>query len=180
MNAHVVLSGLREAQQALAKAGGSVDDARALNRQVVQEVLVPGARAEVPVRSGSLKATIDADADGTYGYVLAGSRGDVEYAGVIHFGWSTRGLGGGLGGTAKERRTALQGALGRSRGNELTKRSTNRAARYGGARGGRGRVRGGPIAPQPFIYDAIDARQREVFAAYERQLEHRFEIEGLL
>lgn len=183
MNPNISIDGLVEAQRALRKAGGTPADARAMNRKVVDEIIVPEAKRQVPVRSGDLKASIDSDATATFGYILAGDRGAVPYAGVIHFGWSTRGLGGGLGGTAKDRRAALRSALdksGRTSSRSITDRATNKAARYAGARAGKGRVRGGPIAPNPFIYDAIDARSNEVFDAYERQLEHRFEIEGLL
>lgn len=183
MNPSIELDGLREALDALKKMGGTPADAKSMNKQVVDEVVVPGAKRNVPVRSGNLKASIDSDATATFGYILAGNRGEVEYAGVIHFGWSTRGLGSGLQGTLKERRTALQDALGRSSGTALSKTrktSINKAARYAGKHGVKHAVRGGPISPQPFIYDAIDSRVTEVFAAYEDQLEHRAEIAGLL
>lgn len=165
---------------ALRKAGGTPADAKRMNKQVVDEIIVPAAKGIVPVRSGNLKGSIDSDSTATAGYILAGDRGDIAYAGVIHFGWSTRGLGAGLGGTAKERRAALSGALGKSGSRNLTTRATNKAARYAAARGGKGRVRGGPIPPNPFIYDAIDDRTDDVFHFYEKQLETRFKIEGLL
>lgn len=172
MNPSIELDGLREALDALKKMGGTPADAKSMNKQVVDEVVVPGAKRNVPVRSGNLKASIDSDATATFGYVLAGNRGEVEYAGVIHFGWSTRGLGSGLQGSLKDRRTTLRSARDRSSGSSLGSRSINKAARN--------RARGGPISPQPFIYDAIDSRVTEVFAAYEDQLEHRAEIAGLL
>lgn len=172
MNPSIELDGLREALDALKKMGGSPADAKSLNKQVVDDVIVPGAKRNVPVRSGNLKASIDSDATATFGYILAGNRGEVEYAGVIHFGWSTRGLGSGLQGTLKDRRSTLRSARDRSSGSSLGARSINKAARN--------RARGGPISPQPFIYDAIDSRISEVFAAYEDQLEHRAEIAGLL
>jgi len=180
MNTAITLEGMEEARKALRAAGGTAADAKRMNRGIVDELIVPAAKREAPSRSGKLKASIDSDATATYGYILAGARGDVEYAGVIHFGWSTRGLGAGMGGTLKSRRATLAGALGASSGGSLTTRATNKAARYSGTHSGRGRVRGGPIRPNPFIYDAIDARSNEVVAEYERQLEHRFELEGLL
>ena len=180
MNPALTINGLVEAQMALRKAGGTPADAKRMNKQVVDEIIVPAAKGIVPVRSGNLKASIDSDSTATAGYILAGDRGDIAYAGGIHFGWSTRGLGSGLGGTAKERRAALSGALGKSGSRNLTTRATNKAARYAAARGGKGRVRGGPIPPNPFIYDAIDDRTDDVFHFYEKQLETRFEIEGLL
>jgi hypothetical protein len=180
VNPALTINGLVEAQMALRKAGGTPADAKRMNKQVVDEIIVPAAKGIVPVRSGNLKGSIDSDSTATAGYILAGDRGDIAYAGVIHFGWSTRGLGAGLGGTAKERRAALSGALGKSGSRNLTTRATNKAARYAAARGGKGRVRGGPIPPNPFIYDAIDDRTDDVFHFYEKQLETRFKIEGLL
>lgn len=206
MNPSITLEGLREAQRALRAAGGTAADAKAMNRRVVDEVLVPESKRRVPVRSGNLKGSIDSDATAVYGFILAGGHGDVAYAGVIHFGWSTRGLGRGkLTGTVKERRERLQHALDRSGLNTrraLTSRATNKAARSSMTvtktlkeresngrfvKGGRtlGTVttyaaKGGPIRPQPWIYDAIDGRAEEVEQAYEDQLSHRFEIEGLL
>ena len=180
MNPALTINGLVEAQMALRKAGGTPADAKRMNKQVVDEIIVPAAKGIVPVRSGDLKASIDSDSTATAGYILAGDRGDIAYAGVIHFGWSTRGLGAGLGGTAKERRAALRSALEGSGSRNLTTRATNKAARYAAARGGKGRVRGGPIPPNPFIYNAIDDRTDDVFHFYEKQLETRFEIEGLL
>ena len=180
MNPALTINGLVEAQMALRKAGGTPADAKRMNKQVVDKIIVPAAKGIVPVRSGNLKASIDSDSTATAGYILAGDRGDIAYAGVIHFGWSTRGLGAGLGGTLKERRAALRSALEKSGSRNLTTRATNKAARYSAARQGKGRVRGGPIPPNPFIYDAIDDRVDDVFHAYEKQLETRFELEGLL
>lgn len=176
MNPTIEIEGLREAMEALKRMGGSPQDAKSLNRQVVEEVVEPGARRQVPVRSGRLKASIDSDATAMYGLILAGNKGDVRYAGVIHFGDATRGLGRGVSGTLKERRAKLQSALARSEGTAFSKRSkaaVNKAAR-------RNRQRGGPIAPNPFIYRAIDGRIPQIMRAYEDQLEHRAEIVGLL
>lgn len=183
MNASLKVEGLKEAQRALKAVGGSDADARKMNRDVADEVIVPAAKRLVPERKGTLKSTIDSDSTAVYGYILAGSRGDVEYAGVIHFGWATRGLGGNLTGTAKERRATLRSALeqsGRTSTRTLTTRSTGKAARYSLSTATRGRVRGGPIKPTPFIYEAIDERANDVYRFYEQQIEHRAEIEGLL
>ena len=87
----IELQNLREMQQALRRAGGTPDDAKRMNRDVVDELIVPEAKREVPVRRGRLKDSIRSDSTAVYGYILAGSRGDVAYGGVIHFGWSTRG-----------------------------------------------------------------------------------------
>lgn len=173
MNPKIEIEGLREAMEALKRMGGSPQDAKSLNKQVVEEVVEPGARRQVPVRSGRLKASIDSDATAMYGLILAGNKGDVRYAGVIHFGDATRGLGRGVSGTLKERRAKLQSAVAGSSGTALGRKSANKAAR-------RNRQRGGPIAPNPFIYRAIDGRIPQIMRAYEDQLEQRAEIAGLL
>lgn len=173
MNPTIEIDGLREALDALKRMGGTPQDAKSLNRQVAEEIVEPGARREVPVRSGRLKSTIDSDATATYAYILAGSRGEVRYAGVIHFGDATRGMGRGVTGTLKERRSKLQSAVSSSSGSALGRRSANKAAR-------RNMQRGGPIAPNPFVYRAIDDRIPQIFRSYEEQLEHRAEIVGLL
>ena len=176
MNPALTINGLVEAQMALRKAGGTPADAKRMNKEVVDEIILPAARGTVPVRSGDLKASLDSDSTATFGFAIAA----IVYGSVIHFGWSTRGLGAKASGSAKDRRAALSGALEKSGSRNLTTRATNKAARYSAARQGKGRVRGGPIPPNPFIYDAIDGRADDVFHAYEKQLETRFEIEGLL
>lgn len=173
MNPKIEIEGLREAMEALKRMGGSPQDAKSLNKQVVEEVVEPGARRQVPVRSGRLKASIDSDATAMYGLILAGNKGDVRYAGVIHFGDATRGLGRGVSGSLKERRAKLQSAVAGSSGSALGRKSANKAAR-------RNRQRGGPIAPNPFVYRAIDGRIPQIMRAYEDQLEQRAEIAGLL
>ena len=180
MNPAIEIDGLREAMEALKRMAGTPADAKALNKMVVDEIIVPGAKIEVPVRSGRLRGSIDSDATATYGYVLAGARGDIEYAGVIHFGWATRGLGSGLGGSVKQRRDTLTSALDRNSNRTFGERAVKKAARYGGPRKGKGMVRGGPIDPQPFIYDAIDQRQGDVFRFYDKQMDQRAELLGLL
>ncbi len=153
MNPALTINGLVEAQMALRKAGGTPADAKRMNKQVVDEVIVPAAKGIVPVRSGNLKGSIDSDSTATAGYILAGDRGDIAYAGVIHFGWSTRGLGAGLGGTAKERRAALRSALEGSGSRNLTTRATNKAARYAAAR-----QREGPGAWRPDPAEPVHVR----------------------
>lgn len=170
---------LSEVQRSLRKMGGTPADAKSMNKRIVDAVIVPAAKVEVPVRHGDLRDSIRSDSTATYGYILAGNRGDVAYAGVIHYGWSTRGLGAG------RSRKQLRSALDATGGGALTSRATNKAARLGKARtnregGTKAAVRGGPIRPQPFIYEAIDGRQNDVFREYEDQLEHRARIEGLL
>lgn len=185
-NAAIKIDGLAEAQKALRKAGGTPEDQAKLNRDAIETLIVPRAKVEVPVRSGKLKGTIRAgQSTPTSGYVLAGLAPSTIYAAIVHFGWSTRGLGRTVAGTRKVKRETLRTALRQTSfsGNssyELTSRATNKAARYATVRAGRGVVRGGPIKPNPFFYAAIDANRQNVFDRFEAQILQRAEIEGLL
>ena len=71
MNPSIELDGLREALDALKKMGGTPADAKSMNKQVVDEIIVPAAKGIVPVRSGNLKGSIDSDSTATAGYILA-------------------------------------------------------------------------------------------------------------
>lgn len=197
----ISLEGFDDVRKALVAYGGTGPDAKALNRHVVDEVLIPPSKVEAPKRSGKLSRSIRADASPTYGYILAGVAGSVPYGPVIHYGWSTRGLGRGkLTGSITNRRSQLDVANMAS-GGGLSKRATNKAARQSMAKYRKelardpitgefrstGRkvlvrqaVRGGPIKPNPFIYRAIDARRQDVLDEYESQLNTRAKIEGLL
>ena len=61
------------------------------NRSVVQDIVVPAAKVEVPVRSGDLQRSIRAGGRQTEGRVVAG-KAAVPYAGVIHFGSAEMGI----------------------------------------------------------------------------------------
>lgn len=183
----IQLEGLADAQRALRQVAPTGPAAKQMNQAIVDKLLVPPSKSNAPKRSGRLAESIRSDATSTYGYILAGLRGPVEYAGVIHFGFSTRGLGrAAKGATLKARRESLRTALAtdqaRNSSGSLTTRATNKAVRLsvGSAKTGRNAVRGGPIKPQPFIYQAIDSRQQAVFEEYDRQIEQRARIEGLL
>lgn len=197
----ISLSGLKEAQAALRKVGGTPDDQRKLNRQVIDELIVPRAKIEVPVRSGALKQSIRSDATPTYGFVLAGRAGTLNYGPVVHFGWATRGMGRGT--TRKQLMAAFESASaanfsGNSFGRRAVYRATRRTKQDKGPlveRNGQGRytsmthrstqivrnrVRGGPIKPNPFVYDAISSQAEGVFNSFARQIEQRARIEELL
>lgn len=181
------MQGLIDAQRALRRAGGNADAAKQLNRTIVQQQLVPPSKALVPVRSGRLRNSIRADSSPQYGYILAGKKLGVPYAGVIHFGWATRGLGAGkLKGGSRTRgkqlllAARLVGTPGI--GDKALKRAGTRsmvAKRKDGSIK-RHAIRGGPIKPNPFIYRALDLRRAAVFRAYDLAIQTKFEIEGLL
>lgn len=195
------MEGLTELQQALRQYGGGGPEAKLMNRTVVDQVLVPPSKVEAPKQSGKLAASIRADASPTYGYILAGTVGVIRYAGVIHFGFASRGMGRGkLNGGLRARQSQLD-AANLATGGGFSKRVTNKAAAQSMAkyrkelerdpatgefrRTGRKvlvrqAVRGGPIKPNPFIYRAIDARRQDVLDRYEASLEARARIEGLL
>lgn len=193
--------GIRELQQALRRAGGTPDDQRKLNKAVVDELIVPRSKVEVPVRSGKLKSTIRSDSTPALGIVLAGQVGTVRYAGVTHFGWATRGMG--RAGSRKQLLAALEldSALNIG-GGEFTRRAVLKATRRTkqdkgplierGAAGRysagthrstqivRNRIRGGPIKPNPWFYRAIEAKADGVQESFERQILQRARIEDLL
>lgn len=59
------------------------------NRQAAEKVAQQG-RVEVPVRKGKLKGSIKPGATAKKGFVRAGTKVNVPYAGPIHFGWFRR------------------------------------------------------------------------------------------
>jgi hypothetical protein len=198
----IALDGLAEAQKALRKVGGTPDDQRKLNRDVVDELIIPRAKIEVPERSGKLKSTIRSDSTPALGIVLAGQVGTVRYAGVVHFGWATRGMG--RAGTRKQLLAALDrdSALNVG-GGEFTRRAVLKATRRTRQDRGpivereagtgrysagshrsttvlRNRHRGGPIKPNPWFYRAIEAKAQGVQESFERQILQRARIEALV
>lgn len=166
------IEGLKEMQAAMRKAGAQADDLTKANSAVV-DVLAQGAKREVPVKSGRLKTSIHGQATSSVGTLIAGS-GTVPYAGPIHFGWATRGIGrgkksseliGSLGSKSKSRRHAAGGAF--------TDKALRKAASSQNRRSNakKGVVRGGPIRPNPFLYRALDQRWDKVLDEYDRHLD---------
>jgi hypothetical protein len=91
----------------------------------------------VPVRSGALRASVRKAATKRGGFVRAGSKRDVPYAGPVHFGWPNR---------------------------------PNQAKGW----------QGGPIAPNPFLYSALDDRRAEVEQAFYDGIQRLAREKGLL
>lgn len=54
------------------------------------ERVARNAEPRIPVRSGRLKGSLRVTATKRGGYVRAGSKARVPYAGPVHFGWPTR------------------------------------------------------------------------------------------
>jgi hypothetical protein len=191
----IELQGLIDAQKALRAVGGKPADAKILNRTIVEQELIPPSKANAPVRSGRLRDSILAESSPQYGYILSGKKWGVPYASVIHYGWATRGLGRTtLGGSkvkglatgsrkrgeqlvALSRRTATQGISDKELKRAAT-RSMDVRTKAGDLK--KRAVRGGPIEPNPFIYEAIDERARWVYERYQDAITTRAQIEGLL
>lgn len=153
------VDGLREARAAVKKAGGSLDDLEKVNRDAA-EIIQKEAVKRAPKRTGRLRSFIDVEATPKDGKVVGG--GALVYLPVIHFGWVTRNATRGL--SRKTSQQALEGALTRRSINKSFRQSRNRKTRGGVTKRA---VRGGPIKPSPFLYEAADARVDEVFLRYE-------------
>lgn len=147
------------------KAGGSLEDLEAVNREAAGLIQADAVR-RAPKRSGALQRSITVDASPTTGKVI--SQGSLVYGPVIHFGWVTRNAARGL--SRKEAQSKLGGALTRRSINKSVAGQKSRVSRRGGqVVATRGKIRGGPIKPQPYLYEAADARVDEVFKAYEKR-----------
>jgi len=85
------------------------------------------AMARIPVRTGLLKSSMRVTTSKRGGWVRAGNKRQVPYAGPVHFGWPNR---------------------------------PNQAKEW----------QGGPIAPNPFLYSALDARRDQVEFAFSQGL----------
>ncbi len=157
----VEAEGLAELQRDLKRAGAAAEDFKAANRAIGDLVAQEG-RREVPVRSGLLRSTIRGESTTRQAIIVAGTSG-VPYAGPIHFGWPNRGLGN------DRTKEQLIGALGSKGSGSFSDRGLRRAVNR--ANRGRGRVRGGPIKPNPFLYRAMDERIDDVYKQYEERVD---------
>jgi hypothetical protein len=161
----IEVDGLREARAAVRKAGGSLDDLEDVNRRAAG-IIQADAVNRAPHRSGRLRSAIEVQASATTGKVIGS--GSVIYLPIQHFGWVSRNAARGL--SRKEAQSRLGGALSRRAINKSVAGQKTRVSRRGGVVvQTRGKIRGGPISPNPFLYAAADARVDEVFATYEKQ-----------
>jgi len=122
----VKVSGARELQRDLRRAGVDAKDLRGANRDIARW-FAPTAAERAPYRTGRLSESVKGLGTATKAVITAGSA-KVPYAGPIHFGWPTR---------------------------------------PDPTRG----WRGGPIVPQPFIYQALDERRDEVLDTYQAYMD---------
>lgn len=155
-------------------AGEGMDDQLRETKRTVEAMVIGAATVLVPRRSGHLANTIRGlaeESNGLWPVVAAGAKGTVQYAGPIHFGWPTRGLH-----RASQDdfdatvRNVLTGGATEFGMKSLTKIRRRRGAVAAG-RSRRGLARGGPIRPQPFLYDAADHRAADIGRAYEQAMD---------
>ncbi len=85
----VDVRGFQKLRKSLRAAGDDLSDLRETNRQVAA-IAAEGARSEVPVRSGRLKANIRSSGTKTAAIVRAGNNSNLKYAGPVHWGWKAR------------------------------------------------------------------------------------------
>lgn len=89
--ARIEVTGAKELRAALRRAGADVRDMSKVNKAVAGTV-AEEARRRSPIRSGRLRRSIRPGGRQTAGYVSAGRKGTVPYAGPIHYGWPARNI----------------------------------------------------------------------------------------
>lgn len=160
--------------------GDALDEALRPVHRTVSQIVATDASKRAPRRSGKLAATIEAvdDPKDRWPLVRAGGKGDVPYGGPIHFGWPTRGLHRNERALLEAKGSILAGRAGAGFGLRAVGKVERR--RRAVAKGRKGQIRGGPIKPQPFLYEAADARRGAVLDAYQDGVNriYRDAIEG--
>lgn len=168
----VELEGLAEAQRDMRKYGASLDDMRDLYQRV-GDIGAEGGRRQAPVRTGRAKASTRGEGRPGFAIVKAGGPA-LPWVPPVHFGWTTRGLGrgrsaeeliGALGSRSRHRRNAKAGAF--------TDKALRKAARSQNRKSNavKGKVRGGPIRPNPWIYEGLDLNWSKIIDAADRHLD---------
>ena len=90
----LTVSGARELRSALREMGADLGDMKSINQKIA-DMVADEARSRVPMGpTGNLRGSIVGRGLKTRGYVKAGTtkRGNVPYAGPIHFGWPVRNI----------------------------------------------------------------------------------------
>jgi len=93
--AQIQVEGLRDVRNAVRKLKSKdLNDALKRSNRESAEIVADAARTgdAVPVASGRLKKSIKASGSQASGAVKAGTAARVPYAGVIHWGWSSRNI----------------------------------------------------------------------------------------
>lgn len=170
----VKVQGLTEAQAALRKAGASSEQLREPFLGAAK--LVSGEASRIaPRRSGGLSRGHTAEATQRYGLVVV----DKVYAGVIFGGWATRGLGRRAQPVAVAKgRSAIKATRAAFRQRAMAagfaEGTSNKAFRQSRSRtrsGAVGAVRGGPIRPNPWVYQAGDRRADDLVKRFEQHMD---------
>jgi hypothetical protein len=86
----VEVEGARQLRASLKRAGVGLDDLKAAHAEVAKMVADRATR-DAPVRTGRLAASVRPSGTQREALVRAG-RASVPYAGVIHWGWPSRGI----------------------------------------------------------------------------------------
>lgn len=89
--ARIQVTGAKELRRALKRMDADLKDLTRINKSAA-EIVARTARERAPVLTGRLRNTIKVGATRTRGTVSAGNRGNVPYAGPIHFGWPQRNI----------------------------------------------------------------------------------------
>lgn len=177
----------------LQRAGASLEVVQRRVLDIAEKGVAVPIRARTPKRSGRLRRSIRTElasgaSKASGARVGVGEARVVQdtdialYGPIIHFGWSTRGL--------QKRAAATKGVNAKGKvtvkasreafrtelvGAGFSKRTADKAFKTGRARKLKGadvmvdRVRGGPIAPNPWMYATAGDRERAVFERYERE-----------
>jgi hypothetical protein len=180
--------------KSLARAGASVEQIQQRMLDIAEKGVAEPIRRRTPRRSGRLVRSIRTElvskgaSKGTGARVNVGEARVVQdtdiaiYGPIVHFGWSTRGLQKRAAAVRAENAegkvtTAANRAAFRAQLIEagFSKRAADKAFRTRKARKIKGsdrrvdRVRGGPIKPNPWLYDAVSDRRAATYERFERE-----------
>lgn len=165
--ASVTMEGLNEALAAL-KAAGAASENLTQAYGGAADALLGASRPRTPFKTGQMRAASRSEGHPKFGLVIV----DKPQAGMIHFGNATRGLGRKIGDVRGKKNKAA--AVGLSARTGLSQATLRKASRLNTTRTKRTGAfthaqRGGPIRPQPWIYEARDQGIEQIFDRFEAQ-----------
>lgn len=177
--------------KSLARAGASVEQIQARVLDIAEKGVAQPIRRRTPRRSGRLVRSIRTELVTKGASKSSGARVNIGearvvqdtdvavYGPIIHFGWSTRGLQKRAEAlrTRKDVKTSQSRAEFRAQLTEagFSKRAADKAFRTSRSRKIKGadrrvdRVRGGPIKPNPWLYDAVSDKRAATYERFERE-----------